>query len=237
MSRSTLHLTVVSPDSHPFSVENAVAGLAHELNTRAMQVLEGWLFAMSDQAREVEQDTQLTVATIKEAQLGSGSAFGKLVEQYQQCIGTQMRRFTRDRRVCEDLTHDVFVEAYFSLRSFRFDAPFVHWLRRIAVRVGYRYWKTEKRDAGAVSFDESQTLEAVSNLTGQSLTASEAAEQVHWLLSQLSSPDRLVLTVVYLDGCSIKEAAFRCGWTTTGTKLRLFRARKKMISLIKRYES
>lgn len=236
MSRFTSKLTFASLDSHRYSVQSVVASLANWQYGQAIQASGTWRIAMSSSANEVEQDSQPTVATIREAQSGSGSAFGKLVELYQPCIGIQMRRFTRDSRACEELTHDVFVEAYFSIRSFRFDAPFVHWLRRIAVRVGYRYWKAEKRDTRIVSAEESNSPEFAPVLIDHSTSASEAADYVHWLLSQLTPPDRLILTVIYLDGCSIKEAAFRCGWTVTGTKLRLFRARKKMIAIIERYE-
>lgn len=218
-------------------MQNEVAGLLRDLPKWTIQELSVWHFAMSEAERDVEQDSDLTVATIKEAQSGSGFAFGKLVEAYQQCIGKQMRRFTRDSRTCEELTHDVFVEAYFSLHSFRFNAPFEHWLRRIAVRTGYRYWKNEKRHAKSVSMDESQVIPLARDDSWQLASSTEAAEQVHWLLSKLSPPDRLVLTVVYLDGCTIKEASFRCGWTEVGTKLRLFRARKKLIAFMERYES
>lgn len=233
MNRFTSTFVYVSLGSHPYSLENAVAGLTNWLHGQASGA---WLIAMSAPADEVEQDSQQIVATIKEAQTGSGSAFSKLVELYQQRIGNQMRRFTRDRRACEELTHDVFVEAYIGIRSFRFNSPFLHWLRRIAVRVGYRHWKAEKRDARIGSIEESQSHEFVPVRGNQSTSASEAAEYVHWLLSRLPPPDRLILTVIYLDSCSIKEAAFRCGWTVTGTKLRLFRARKKMIAIMERYE-
>lgn len=227
----------MSLNSHPFSVENVVADLAHELEGLPARALGAWLIAMSAPANELEQDSPRTVATIRDAQTGSRGAFSLLVEEYQQSIGIQMRRFTRDNRACEELTHDVFVEAYFSLRSFRFDAPFVHWLRRIAVRVGYRYWKTEKRDGRNVSTMEPQSLEFQPVAMDHSTSATEAADYVHWLLSQLPPTDRLVLTVVYLDGCSMKDAAFRCGWTVTGTKLRLFRARKKVLAIMERYET
>ncbi len=234
MNRFTSNYVCVSLDSHPDSIENAVAGLTNWLQ---VQVSGARLIAMSAPADQVERDSQLIVATIKEAQSGRSSAFNELVELYQQRIGIQMRRFTRDHRACEELTHDVFVEAYMGIRSFRFDAPFLHWLRRIAVRVGYRHWKAEKRDARIGSIEESQSHDFVLVRMDQSSSASDAAEYVHWLLSQLSPPDRLILTVIYLDSCSIKEAAFRCGWTVTGTKLRLFRARKKMIAIMERYES
>lgn len=234
MNRFPSNCVSVSLDSHPYSIENAVAGLINWLHG---QDSGARLIAMSVPADEVEQDSQQLVATIKEAQSGSGSAFSKLVELYQQRIGIQMRRFTRDHLTCEELTHDVFVEAYMGLGSFKFNAPFLHWLRRIAVRVGYRHWKVEKRGSRIGSIEESQSHEFAPARMDQSTSASDAAEYVHWLLSQLSPPDRLVLTVIYLDSCSIKEAAFRCGWTVTGTKLRLFRARKKMITIMERCES
>lgn len=234
MNRFSSNYVSVSLDSHPYSVENAVAGLAKWLHGQSSGAR---LIAMSAPADEVEQDSQQIVAIIKEAQSGSGSAFSKLVELYQHSIGIQMRRFTRDHHACEELTHDVFVEAYFGIRSFRFNDPFLHWLRRIAVRVGYRHWKADNRHARIGSIEESQSHEFVPVRMDQSTSASDAAEYVHWLLSQLSPPDRLILSVIYLDSCSIKEAAFRCGWTVTGTKLRLFRARKKMIAIMERYES
>ncbi len=61
-----------------------------------------------------------------------------------------MTRFTRDERMLEELVHDVFVEAYFSLDGYRGDAPFEHWLQRIATRVGYRYWTRRGREPATV---------------------------------------------------------------------------------------
>ena len=61
-----------------------------------------------------------------------------------------MWRFTRNRGEWEELVQDVFVEAYFSLKSFRGRAPLLHWLKKVATRVGYRYWKRRKHQrAGA----------------------------------------------------------------------------------------
>lgn len=59
-----------------------------------------------------------------------------------------------------------------------------------------------------------------------------AAELVQELLAMLSPPDRLVLTLIYLDGCTMAEAAERAGWTTIGTKVRASRARQKLRDLL-----
>ena len=89
------------------------------------------------------------LADVKAAASGDGEAYGRVIRRYQETIARRMVRFTRDRRTIEELVHDVFVEAYFSLPRYRGDAPLEHWLQRIATRVGYRYWTRRSREAAA----------------------------------------------------------------------------------------
>jgi RNA polymerase sigma-70 factor (ECF subfamily) len=42
----------------------------------------------------------------------------------------------------------------------------------------------------------------------------------------------MVLELVYLEGLSVKEAAGQLGWSTANVKVRLFRSRKKLQSLL-----
>jgi RNA polymerase sigma-70 factor (ECF subfamily) len=55
---------------------------------------------------------------------------------------------------------------------------------------------------------------------------------VHRVLAQLPPRDRLVLTLVYLQGCTIDEAATLAGWTRTMTKVQAHRARGKLKKLL-----
>ena len=205
----------------------------HWGNTRHRMGLD--LFAVASEKRQDASaiDISVNMAEIRAAQRGDGEAFRSLVDQSQNTIALQMRRFSRDQQVCEDLTHDVFVEAYLSLQSFRGDAPWIHWLRRVAVRVGYRYWK-EKQRSGIVQRLTDEQWQTVRGYGPELHHAFEAADLVSVLLEQLSPEDRLVLTMTCLDGCSMAETASRCGWTVTGTKLRAFRARKKLVELMER---
>lgn len=162
---------------------------------------------------------------------GDGEAYRRLVERHQVEIAQQMRRFSRDPMVQTELTMDVFVEAYMSLKSYRGTAPWLHWLRRIAVRVGYRYWSSRqaKRREITLSDDDWRCLRG--NLA-EPAEAAGAAELVYALLAQLAPSDRLILTLLYLDGCTMVEAADRAGWTVVGAKVRAFRARNRLRKLI-----
>ena len=163
---------------------------------------------------------------------GDEQAFARLVKRYENQVAAQMWRFTRDAVELDVLVQDVFVQAYVSLRGFKGRAPFLHWLRRIATRVGYRYWKARTRDESRV--------EALSELQMETLQAPEAAtppaaaELLHLLLSQLPPKDRLVLTLMYFEDFNIREIADRTGWSLTVVKVRAHRARQKLKKLLEK---
>ncbi|MBX7104735.1 MAG: RNA polymerase sigma factor [Gemmataceae bacterium] len=162
---------------------------------------------------------------------GDGEAYRRLVGRYQSEVAQQMRWFSRDSAVRDELTHDVFVEAYLSLRSYRGTAPWIHWLRKIAVRVGYRYWTSRQGRTCEVALSEDD-WQRLRGKVPEPTEATAAADLVYALLAQLASSDRLILTLLYLDGCTMAEAAERAGWTVVGTKVRAFRARNRLRKLI-----
>ncbi len=161
---------------------------------------------------------------------GDGAAYARLVQHYQDRVGAQMWRFTRDTAVLEELVQEVFVEAYLSLKGFRGRAPFLHWLRRVATRVGYRYWKSQvrKRDREEALTESSLNLA----IAPEDLTPSEASEALYGLFAKLPPPDRVVLTLFYFEESDINEIASRTGWNRTLVKVRLHRARKKLKALL-----
>jgi RNA polymerase sigma-70 factor (ECF subfamily) len=156
---------------------------------------------------------------------GDEGAFVKLVRRYETQITKFMWRFSRDPVVCEELVQNVFVEAYFSLKSCRGKAPFLHWLRKIAVRVGYKYWKEQAKTKANISLDEFDVAQAEET---DAIDSSAAAKILYELLSRLSAADRLVLTLMYFEQCSMKEIAARMGWSRAMVKMRALRARKKL---------
>jgi RNA polymerase sigma-70 factor, ECF subfamily len=137
---------------------------------------------------------------------GNQEAFRRLVIRHQNDVAVQMRRFSRDPGTCEELVHDMFVEAYLSLQRYRGDAPWQHWLRVIAVRVGYRFWKRRRSHKSAMQLSENDWQCLRGNSSAPQL-ATEAADLVYRFLSQLGESDRLVITLIYLDGCTMNEAA------------------------------
>jgi RNA polymerase sigma-70 factor (ECF subfamily) len=156
---------------------------------------------------------------------GDSVAFGRLVRRYQQQITQLCWRFSRDKSVCERLVQDTFVEAFLSLKSYKGKAPFLHWLKKIATRVGYKFWKEQDREKRLVPMED---IDFAAPADSEEIEPQVAGELLQAILGKLDRTDRLVLTLVYFEDCTIKEIAERMSWTSAGTKMRAMRARRKL---------
>lgn len=162
---------------------------------------------------------------------GDERAYGRLVDRYQSLIATQMWRFTRDPVVVEELVQEAFVECYLGLAKFRGQSPFLHWLRRIATRVGYRHWKIKARDKRKEDALAQEPRPDVQMPVDP--VPAEAAAWLQGILAQLPPEDRLVLTLHYFEDLDMNGIAQRMGWTRSLAKVRAFRARKRLKALLK----
>ncbi|HPD45897.1 MAG TPA: RNA polymerase sigma factor [Anaerohalosphaeraceae bacterium] len=156
---------------------------------------------------------------------GDKNAYGALVRRYQARISRLMWRFCREPRTCEELVQEVFVQGYLSLKDYRGDAPFEHWLSRVATFIGYRYWKKQAAERAHLPAEPDEIAAPPSK---DDSDLSKVGDMLHALLARLNPEERLVLTLLYFEECSIKEIARRMKWTVSKTKVRAFRARNKL---------
>src|SRR5436189_2459751 len=68
---------------------------------------------------------------------GETAAFELLIARYQPKIFGVVRRYARRESDVQDVVQEIFVKVFQKLDSFRADAPFEHWLMRLAVRTCY----------------------------------------------------------------------------------------------------
>lgn len=164
---------------------------------------------------------------------GEEEAYARLVRRYEKPITGLLWRFTRDPAQCEELVQQVFVEAYFSLKTYRGDAPLLHWLRRIATRTGYRFWRARTKEPVEAALPE-DFLEQVEAADDDEIDPAEAATVLHALLARLPADDRLVLTLMYFEDIGTKDIAERMGWSRAKVKTQALRARRKIREIAER---
>lgn len=166
------------------------------------------------------------------AQNGDSDAYDQLVLRHQDSIARQMYRYSSNPDVQEDLTQTVFVNAYKALPRYKPSAPFLNWLRAIATRVGYEYWRCEEKRLKCVPYHGKEDL-----LPGPEPDISEEPEsrfrQLMAVMDRLRPSERQILYLLYVDGMSMRDAADIMGWTVSMAKMRAFRARLKLRRIVK----
>ncbi len=182
-------------------------------------------------------------AIIRRVLAGETEAFAGLIDKYGSAINKQMRNYAENYRTAEELAHEVFVEAFLNLAKFRGDAPFGHWLSRIATFTGYKHWQRRGKRRREVEFsDERDSVPSEADspeLPKGNFPAAESTEKraeqarrlVCEMLAALPDNDRLVLTLSCLENCSHGEIAARLGWSKPLIAMRLFKAKGKLRKL------
>ncbi len=174
-------------------------------------------------------------AIIRRVLAGETEAFARLIDRYGPAIHQQMRNYGEDLSTAEDLAHEVFVEAFLNLAKYRGEAPFGHWLSRIATFTGYKHWQRRGRRNREVEFSEER--DGVASLIANSpepedgcreKNAEQARRLVYEMLATLPDNDRLILTLSCLENCSHGEIAARLGWSKPLIAMRLFKAKGKL---------
>ncbi len=180
-----------------------------------------------------QTDAELIAAVLK----GDAASFEPLVQKYSPRIFATARRYARRENEVEDIVQEVWLKAYQKLGSFRGEAPFEHWLMRLAVRTCYDFLRHHQRNREAafseLSEPESDWLDRFISQPENASESSEAARQlIERILEQLSPAARLIITLLEIEERSVKEIARLTGWSIPLVKVRAFRARAEMKKIL-----
>jgi RNA polymerase sigma-70 factor (ECF subfamily) len=180
---------------------------------------------------------------IKKAQQGDASAFNEVVTAYRKRIlGTIARLITRPDDV-EDVGQEVFLRLYFSLDQLRSPEVFEPWLYRLTSNAAYDYLRKQRRrqESRMADLSEQQVMvaDAVagSRLDHEDRRKQELRETVESLLGSISEEDRILLLMKEVEGLSLKELEVIYQVKENALKVRLFRARQRVLKSLAESES
>jgi len=167
------------------------------------------------------------------AAAGDAAAFDQLVGRWKDRLLRLALRFFPRREDAEEIVQEVFLRVHRAAATYRSDAPFEHWLLRIATNL-CRDRLRERRRRPEVALadlanDAAGWLDAA--LRGTSLRAAHAASArllANSLLDTLPPKDRIVLVLLDLEGMSAADVAAATGSTRAAVKVRAMRARRAL---------
>jgi len=150
---------------------------------------------------------------------GDREAFGDLVERYRDMVYGLGYHLTRDFESARDLAQEAFVQAYLKLGQLRDLDRFSGWLRQITTNVHHNLHR--RREVTTVALEEVGEV-------ADTRQPSEIEAVVREALSKLREPERLALTLHYINGYSHGEIGEFLGVRPETVKTRLARARQHL---------
>ena len=172
---------------------------------------------------------------VKRAQQGEDAAYNQLIQAYRKRILGTIGRLIGKPEDVEDVAQEVFVRLYFSLDQLREPEMFEPWLHRLTVNSAYDYLRKQKRrpESRMSDLSEQQVIMADAVASGtqriEEDRRGQVRELVNSLLSEVSEEDRLLLTLKEVEGLSLKELEKIYKVNENALKVRLFRARQRVL--------
>jgi RNA polymerase sigma-70 factor (ECF subfamily) len=178
------------------------------------------------------------------AQREDKEAFEELIRRHQHRVFAVAGGIVRRREDVEDVAQQVFVKAYFSLKRFDQRAAFSTWLYKITVNECWDMLRKRKVRPLVYEADlsEEQARQVISSAEKSKDEPDiserlEARQRVERLLDGLDERDRLMLMLKEVEGFSIEEIAEVLDLNPNTVKVRLFRARRRVVGQAKAQEN
>jgi RNA polymerase sigma-70 factor, ECF subfamily len=164
---------------------------------------------------------------------GDTRAFSSLVEKYQGYVFTIVLRMVKVKEEAEEVSQDTFIKAFESLSGFRGESKFSSWLYSIAYRKALdRIRKNKRYQASELLEEITESDEGIFENALQQLEDKERKEKIQQCIMQLPEVDAALITLYYFEEQSVKEMAAITKLSEENIKVKLYRSRKKLFTLL-----
>src|SRR5437588_6001647 len=182
-------------------------------------------------------------ALVRRVQAQDEMAFREVVERYQAKVFSIIFGILRNHNDAEDIAQQVFAKIYLSIKNFDFRSSLLTWIYKITVNECYDYLR-KKRVRKLVyesdfSADESLRMENSEPATDHAPAVDSRLAQhdlILKLLSKISQEDRSLILLKEVEGHSVEDLSQITGMNENTIKVKLFRARQKLVKAAQRLD-
>lgn len=164
---------------------------------------------------------------------GDVNAFAFLIERYKVMVYSLAFKMLKNKEEAEEVSQDTFVKAFKNLKKFKGASKFSTWLYKIAYRSCLDRLKKIKENYKVDTIDEvtiNRIGETETILEG--INRKERSQIIQQCLLKLPEEDRSLLWMFYFEEFSLKEIIEITGLSQVNLKVKLHRARKRLLSIV-----
>lgn len=182
-------------------------------------------------------------ALVRRAQAGDESAFQEIVERYQSKVFSIIHGIVRQRNDVEDIAQQVFAKVYFSIRNFDFRSSLITWIYKITVNECFDYLR--KKKVRKLVYESDMSEDEVRRVENSEPSVERGAradttlarrDYIVKLMDRVSDEEKNLLMLKEVEGYSVEELAGMLKMNENTIKVKLFRARQKLVKASQRLE-
>ncbi len=167
---------------------------------------------------------------IEKVKSGQTNAFSYIVDKYKDIVFSIALKVLKNREDAEELAQESFIKAYNSLHTFKGNAKFSTWLYRITYNSCIS--EIRKRKMSFTSTSEIEIKDESEELNLDGIPAENRAQVIKQAMDQLPEDEYTLVLLYYFEEQSIEEISRVSGLSESNTKVKLYRARKKLYTII-----
>ena len=178
--------------------------------------------------RKTDQEEPVLVTRARQ---GDKAAFGQLVKLHQRRVLRMVVGMTGDLDTAMDIVQDAFIRAYKALDRFEEGQPFYPWLSTIATNLALNHFKRSRRETSLDPVKDDQIDTAADPL--HKLQMDENNRRLMAAVGELPEQYRVVFVLRNFEDLSYEEIAARLDISVGTVDSRLYRARRRLMELLK----
>ena len=169
---------------------------------------------------------------IRRAQADDANAFCSLAERYARRIYLLAFHYCRNAQDAEDLSQEVWLRAFRALGTFRAEASFYTWLRRITINAFLNHQRSFRQQAQTTIVElvdgGSETVFESRSASAETVYNKVLFENVMSALAELTPSQRLMFLLRHYEGMSYDEIAVAMNCSSGTVKKGVSRAITKL---------
>lgn len=167
---------------------------------------------------------------IEKIKAGQTSYFSYLVENYQDIVFSIALKVLKNREDAEEMAQESFIKAFKSLHTFKGNAKFSTWIYRITYNTCIS--EVRKRKIHFESTDDVQLKDEAEEMNLDGIPAENRAAVIKEAMEKLPEEEYTLILLYYFEEQSIEDICKVTKLSESNAKVKLFRARKKLYTII-----
>ena len=162
---------------------------------------------------------------------GNSQAFSILVNQHKDMVYSLALQMCMNPMQAEEFAQDIFLRVYEKIAEFNGKSKLSSWIYRITINYCYTKLR-KKRTYEVVGFEDNHIIIDENLNCLEQMELKDCVNCIKAAISELEEMDAIILILFYFEDFSIEEIIKTTGFSKANVKVKLYRARKKLLFIV-----